>query len=135
MDAVTLYKRWLFDAWRGDRAVIDAIFAPGFVGHWPTMDVHGPDGVAAQIDQSHAYFSGIENTLDVGPIVDGDLVAARWTFHGAYRGGIPGTTAEPGTRIAFTGQDIFRVENGRFAEYWSVSDGLGMMTALGAIPG
>ncbi|HEU5025679.1 MAG TPA: ester cyclase [Spirillospora sp.] len=133
MDAHTLYRRWLFDAWSGDYGVLDEILTPGFAGHWPRMDVHGPDGAAEQIRQSRAYFSDIENTLDAGPLVDGDLVAARWTFHGSYQGGIPGTTAEPGTRISFAGHDLFRMEDGRFAEYWPVSDALGMMQSLGAL--
>ncbi|OKI02523.1 hypothetical protein A6A06_15995 [Streptomyces sp. CB02923] len=134
MDATaTLYRRWLFDLWHGDFSVADEIFAPGIVGHWPAFDVHGPQGVADQVRQSHDYFGDIKITLDVGPIVGDGLVAAHWTFHGSYRGGIPGVTASSGTRIAFAGQDIFRVADGRFTEYWVVSDGLGMMTALGAL--
>ncbi|KAB2373636.1 ester cyclase [Actinomadura montaniterrae] len=133
MDANTLYRRWLFDAWSGDYGVLDEILTPGFAGHWPRMDVRGPGGAAEQIRRSRAYFSDIENTLDVGPLVDGDLVAARWTFHGSYQGGIPGATAGPGTRISFAGHDLFRMEDGRFAEYWPVSDALGMMQSLGAL--
>jgi predicted ester cyclase len=132
MDANTLYRRWLFEAWAGDYDVLREILAPGFTGHWPGMDVDGPDGAAEQIRRSHAYFSDIACTLDVGPIADGDLLAARWTFHGSYRGGIPGATAEPGTRTSFPGHDVFRVDGGRLAEYWVISDVRGMMAALGA---
>ncbi|MBB5912703.1 putative SnoaL-like aldol condensation-catalyzing enzyme [Nocardia transvalensis] len=135
MDAETLYRSWLFEVWYGDYGRAEEIFAPGFVGHWPGQDVHGPREVVAQIEQSREFFDDIENTLDVGPLVDGDLVAARWTFHGSYREGIPGATVPRGTRIAFAGQDIFRVDDGRLAEYWVVSDGLGMMRSLGALGG
>ncbi|MFI0263667.1 ester cyclase [Streptomyces sp. NPDC017056] len=127
-----LYHRWISDLWHGDFSVAEEILTPGFVGHWPAFDVHGPQGAAEQIRQSHGYFTDIQVTVDVGPIVADGLVAARWTFHGSYRGGIPGATAAPGTRVSFAGQDIFRVADGRFAEYWVVSDGLGMMSALGA---
>lgn len=129
----TLYRRWLFDLWHGDFAVADEILAPDALGHWPGREVHGPDGFVEQVRQSHAFFDDIRNTLDVGPVVGDGMVAARWTFHGTYREGIPGATAAPGTPIAFTGQDIFRVRDGRLAEYWVVSDALGLMTALGAI--
>lgn len=128
-----LYRRWLFDMWGGDLDAAAEIFTPDFVGHWPSVTVHGPQGVADQVRQSHRLFADIKNTLDVGPIVQGDLIAARWTFHGSYREGIPGASAAPGTRISFSGQDIFRVEGDRFAEYWVESDGLGMMRALGAL--
>ena len=128
-----LYRRWLFDLWYGDFAAAAEIFTPDFVGHWPSHEVHGPQAVADQIRQSRALFSDIENTLDVGPVISSGLCAARWTFHGSYLGGIPGTTATPGTRISFSGHDIFRVDNGRFAEYWVISDSTGMMQQLGAV--
>jgi predicted ester cyclase len=126
-----LYRRWLFGVWYGDLASTKEIFAPEFVGHWPNQEVHGPDGMAEQVGTSLEMFSDIENTVDIGPIVEGDTVAAFWTFHGTYIGGIPGATAPVGTRIAFRGSDVMRAENGKFVEYWTVSDALGLMTRLG----
>ncbi|MCK2217768.1 ester cyclase [Actinomadura sp. ATCC 31491] len=117
-----LYERWLLEMWNGDFALAHELVTPAFVGHWPGMDVHGPDGLAEALRQGHAPFKDVKVTLDVGPLVDGDRVAARWTFAGTYRGGLPGATAEPGTRIAFSGHDLLRAENGRFAEYWVISD-------------
>ncbi|MFB4310230.1 ester cyclase [Actinomadura sp. GTD37] len=135
-----LYRRWLFEVWGGDLAVAAQILTPGFTGHWPNLEVHGPDEAAEQVRRSHEYFTGVRTTLDAGPVVgtvpgggEGGMVAAAWSFHGSYRGGIPGATAAPGTPVSFRGQDIFRAEDGRFAEYWVVSDVLGMMTALGAL--
>lgn len=132
MDIETLYRRWLFELWYGHYDIAQAIFAPDIVGHWPNREVYGPQGIVEQIRASREMFGDIENTLDVGPVIGAGMVAAHWTFHGSYVGGIPGATAGPGTRISFVGQDIFRVANGRFAEYWVVSDALGMMRALGA---
>jgi predicted ester cyclase len=43
--------------------------------------------------------------------------------------GIPPT----GNRVNFTGISIYRIEGGKIAESWSVSDLLGMMQQLGAI--
>ncbi|MEO3824308.1 ester cyclase [Actinomadura sp. B10D3] len=128
-----LYRRWLFEVWGGDHAAAAEILTPGFTGHWPNLEVHGPAEAAEQVRRSHAYFTDVRVTLDVGPVVGGGMVAAGWSFHGSYRGGIPGATAEPGTPVSFSGQDIFRAEDGRFAEYWVVSDALGLMTALGAV--
>lgn len=133
-DAIkALYRRWLFELWHGAFSVAEEILAPDFVGHWPHFDVHGPNEMLGQIRRSHDYFSDIEIDLDVGPIVENDLLAARWTLHGAYQEGIPGAAAPPGTRIAMSGMDVFRASRGRFAEYWVVSDGLGLMAALGAL--
>ena len=44
--------------------------------------------------------------------------------------GIPPT----GNRVNFTGISIYRIEGGLIAESWSVSDDLGLMQQLGAIP-
>jgi len=126
-----LYRSWLFELWYGDYAVAERLFTANAIGHWPSLQVTGPKGFADQIRQSHEMFADIENTIDVGPIIDNGLVAARWTFHGSYRGGIPGATAEVGTRVAFSGHDIFRVEGDRFAEYWVLSNTQAFMAALG----
>lgn len=128
----TLYRRWLFEVWSGDFAVADRILAPDFVGHWPGFDVHGPAGAVEQIRRSHEYFDDIRTTLDVGPVVGDGMVAAHWTFHGSYRGGIPGADAPPGTPASLVGSDVFRFADGRFAEYWVVSDAAGMMRQLSA---
>lgn len=128
-----LYRRWLFEVWNGDFAVTGQILTPGFTGHWPNLEVHGPAEAADQVRRSHACFTGVRTTLDVGPVVGDGMIAAGWSFHGVYSGGVPGATAEPGTPVSFGGQDIFRAEDGRFAEYWVVSDAMGLMTALGAL--
>ncbi|MEV5328357.1 ester cyclase [Nonomuraea sp. N2-4H] len=117
-----LYRRWLFELWNGDFSLTGELVTPDFVGHWPGMDVSGPEGLAEALRQAHEPFAGVHLTLDVGPIVDGDLVAARWTFAGIYRGGLPGATAPEGTGVAFSGHDILRAREGRFAEYWVISD-------------
>ena len=129
----SLYRRWLFELWYGEFSVAEEILAPEFVGHWPGFDVHGPAETTAQIRQSHDYFSDIEIALGVGPVISDGMVAAHWTLYGTYREGIPGATVPAGTRISMVGQDIFRCVDGRFTEYWVVSDGLGMLTALGAL--
>ena len=44
--------------------------------------------------------------------------------------GIPPT----GNRVNFTGVTIYRIEGGKIAAWWGVSDQLGLMQQLGAIP-
>ncbi|NUR87306.1 MAG: SnoaL-like domain-containing protein [Nonomuraea sp.] len=126
-----LYERWLLEMWNGDLALAHDLVTPDFVGHWPGMDVHGPDGLIEAVRQGFEPFDNVSVTLDVGPIVDGDLVAARWTFAGAYRGGLPDAAATPGTKIAFSGHDILRVSGDRFSEYWVISDAQALSRQLG----
>ncbi|MEO3890280.1 nuclear transport factor 2 family protein [Nonomuraea sp. B5E05] len=126
-----LYRRWLLEMWNGDFELAHELVTPGFTGHWPGMEVSGPGELVEVLKQGYAPFADVEVTLDIGPIPDGDLVAARWTFTGAYRSGIPGATVAEGTRVAFSGHDILRAEGGRFAEYWVISDAQTFSRELG----
>jgi hypothetical protein len=104
----TLYERWINELWAGQPVAAELV-ADDFVGHWPDRDVHGPAELQAIIDETQKMFSDLTFTLEIGPLVDGDLVAGRWVGTG---------TTEDGP-MRFTGNDILRVANGRFVEYWT----------------
>lgn len=134
-----LYQRWLDELWNGDLAALDETAAelvtPDFVGHWPGQPalVRGPAALADVIRQGRLPFAPLTFTRELGPIVDGPLVAARWVGCGKYAGGthaIPGATAPPGTPVEFRGHDILRVDDGRLAEYWVLSEGEHLMAQL-----
>ncbi len=64
---------------------------------------------------------------------EGDMVAARISFHGTQRGefqGIPPTNKE----VAFLSIEIDRMVGGKVQEHWFELDQLGLMRQLGAIP-
>ncbi|WP_049574027.1 ester cyclase [Nonomuraea sp. SBT364] len=126
-----LYERWLLEMWNGDFELAHDLVTPGFTGHWPGREVRGPLELIEVLRQGHEPFGDVTVTLDVGPVVDGDLVAARWTFAGSYEGGLPGASTAPGTRISFSGHDLLRAEGGRIAEYWVISDGQTLAGQLG----
>lgn len=123
MDARALYHRWLYELWpTADRELARRLVTPGFVGHWPDREVSGPDALAAAIEEALSLFTDVTTLIEVGPLVEGDLVAARWAFRGTYRGGLPGVDASAGNPAVLRGADMLRVEDGRFAEYWVSSD-------------
>ena len=109
-DAHDLYKRWITELWAG-RPIADELVTDDFVGHMPGREVHGPAGLQAQITETHAMFDEITFTIEVGPLVDGDLVAGRWTGRGRTADGV----------ATFTGNDILRVRGSAFCEYWAAS--------------
>ncbi|MFC9684568.1 ester cyclase [Streptomyces sp. NPDC056948] len=135
-----LYDRWS-EMWRGDFSHAEEILDPGFVVHQARPDgsaseaVTGPERLLPEIEQTMAAFDDITITVDVGPIVDGDLISARWTMRATYTGGIPQATAPTGTKISFSGNDILRAQDGRFVEYWTCTDVLDGLAQLGAISG
>lgn len=106
-----LYRRWLDELWNGSPSAAQQLVSADFVGHWPDRDVTGPSELAEIIGQTQDMFTQLSFTLEVGPIVEGDLVAGRWT-------GQAQTSEGP---MSFFGNDILRVRDGHFVEYWTAS--------------
>jgi predicted ester cyclase len=138
-DLRQLYRRWILELWNGDLAVATELVTDDFLVHQARADdasseeVRGPEAVVQMVRQGHAPFDDLTFQIEVGPVVEGNMVAARWVGRGRYREGIPGATAPAGTPVAFGGTDLLRVRDGRFAEYWVSSDGLDLMAQLGAL--
>ena len=133
-----LWNRWI-NLWNGELGEVEAIIHPEFILHMipppqTAVPVRGREGLCAWIQQTRALFGGLRFTVEVGPIVDGDLVAGRWVAEGIYQGGIPGSTAPAGTRVRFHGNDIWRGDAGLIREYWLSDDLLDLLQQLGVIP-
>ncbi|MFJ4360554.1 ester cyclase [Streptomyces massasporeus] len=135
-----LYGHWAA-LWHGDFSRADEILDPGFVVHQARPDgsdseaVTGSARLLPEIEQTMAVFDDVALTVDVGPIVQGDLIAARWTLRARYTGGLEHATASAGTPVEFSGHDILRVCGGRFVEYWTCTDVLAGLAQLGAVSG
>ena len=103
-----LYERWITELWAGE-PVAGEIVTEGFVGHWPNREVHGPGELQAVIAQTKNMLADLTFEIELGPLVDGDMVAGRWVGSGRSDDG----------PMSFTGHDILRMEGDRFAEYWT----------------
>lgn len=103
-----LYQRWINELWAGE-TIAGELVSDDFVGHWPTRDIHGPEELQAIVDDTRSQLRELMFVVDVGPFVDGDLVAARWISTGSNKRG----------PARFTGNDILRVADGRIVEYWT----------------
>jgi hypothetical protein len=106
-----LYRRWIAELWNGSPSAAENLVSAGFVGHWPDRDVTGPAELATVIGETQAMFTELSFTVEVGPFVEGGLVAGRWTGRGQASDG----------PMRFFGNDILRVRDGRFVEYWTAS--------------
>ena len=76
-------------------------------------------------------FPDLESTIE-DLIAERNKVVVHWRAQATHRGeymGIPPS----GNRVDFRGISIYRIEGGKIAESWSVSDLLGMMQQLGAV--
>jgi len=103
------------------------------------IELHGsgiPPGLGV-VKQWFATFStafpdGYTTIADM--VAEGDKVVARTTFNGTHQAemqGIPATSKS----VSIPSITIFRLDNGKIAEGWLISDDLGMMRQLGVIPG
>ena len=131
-----LYQRWM-DMWNGDLNAAAEVFAGNCVAHPAPQSTarpvvfRGPDEMRRFVEMGRAIFDTVTFRAEDEPIVDGDRLACRWVAEGIYAGGMPGATAAPGTQISFRGIDVWRIEEGKVAEYWVSSDGLHLMAQLG----
>jgi predicted ester cyclase len=129
-DNAKLYDRWM-EMWNGNLDLANSIVDKDCVVHQAGSDgFRGPSGVVRMVQMGREPFSSIHFALEVGPIVDSDMLSARWTSRGIYRGGILGTKAPAGTEVEFGGIDIWRLKSGKIIEYWVSSDGLHLMAQL-----
>lgn len=133
--AQALWEKWTA-LWNGDLSQAEHILTTDFTVHAAVVGtdesaVQGARGIVGWVGRLRALLGEPTFTVQVGPVIDGDLLCGRWQVHGHYAGGMPGATASPGTPVAFTGTDVLRIDNGRLAEYWVNSDVHVMAAQLG----
>lgn len=113
------YKEVYVD-WNMETA--DELLSPEFISHdWP----EGQKGPEAFRHYYKAFKKSLPDaSYEVKDILaDGDRVAVRWEMHGTYREPFPGIDIAPaGQAVTLKGVAIYRVENGKLAERWVVSD-------------
>jgi len=64
-------------------------------------------------------------------VAEGDLVAARKTWHGTHQGEFIGVSPT-GRRVSFSAFHLVRFSDARAVEWWGTADLLGSLQQLGA---
>ena len=112
--------------------VIDDIFAPHYVGHTQHGKVvHGAAGLKQFVAQYLAAFSHTQSVVE-DQVAEGDRVVVRLTFTGTHTGpwmGIPPT----GKPVTVKGMALYRLQDGKIVEQWTIGDTLGLLQQLGAV--
>jgi predicted ester cyclase len=112
-----------FDA-LGDIVTGDYVLHPG--------EVRGADGLKEMVQAYRDALSGLSVTIDQ-QFTDGDFVATRFTITGTHDGNLMGAPPS-GKNVAFTGIAISRCEGGQIAEEWELTDVVGLLGQIGALP-
>jgi steroid delta-isomerase-like uncharacterized protein len=66
-------------------------------------------------------------------IAEGDKVAFRGRYVGTHTGAFMGVPAS-GRRVSAVGVGVFRVANGKVAEFWVSPDRMSLMQQMGVLP-
>jgi len=90
-----------------------------------------PNGLAAQIENFRGIFGRMPDVQArvEDRIIAGDRVVARMTFAAIHTQPLLGI-APTGRRFTLRTIDIWRVENGKFAEHWDLVDFAGLQKQL-----
>ncbi len=127
-------RRFYEELWnRGNLAAADELASRECVRHDPSGPVPpGPEGFKQTASRLRTAFPDLHLSIDF-VVAEGAMVVARWTIRGTHAGPL-GPMAATGTRVEFSGVNIFRMADGRIAEIWNHRDDLSLYQQLGAIP-
>jgi steroid delta-isomerase-like uncharacterized protein len=118
------------NASQGKFDALDDIVTSDYVLH--PDEVSGADGLKEMVQRYRDALSGLRVTIDQ-QFTDGDYVTTRYTVTGTHDGDLMGAPPS-GKDVAFTGITISRCESGRIAEEWEITDVVGLLGQIGALP-
>jgi predicted ester cyclase len=110
-----------------DTGSFPEIHADSYIQH----SGRSPNGLAAQIENFRGIFGRMPDVQArvEDRIIAGDKVVARMTFSATHTQPLQGI-APTGRRFTLRTIDIWRVENGKFAEHWDIVDYPGLQRQL-----
>jgi steroid delta-isomerase-like uncharacterized protein len=114
----------------GDLDAVDRLIAPHHRNHDPTAPPAptGPQGVRQLAREYREAFPDLH--MEIEEIFSSEeRVAHRWTMSGTHEGEIM-EIAPTGRRIEIAGIEINRIERGKIAESWAISDSAGLRQQL-----
>ena len=122
-------RRWFTEGWTKDSASARDLFSPDF----KTNGEHaGIDGPRATVEHRLAAFPDLKSQVEELIAVDDKIVVrVRWT--GTQTGdyaGVPATGKAVDVRVI----SIWRFENGKVVENWTLQDQLTLLKQVGFLP-
>jgi steroid delta-isomerase-like uncharacterized protein len=115
---------------------IDELIAEGFIDHESLPgQPPGREGARFFADIMRGAFPDLSVKSSDPTLADGSFEAARTVLTGTHQGEMMGV-APTGRTVEFESIDIIRIsEDGKVAEHWGITDSMGLMQQLGALPG
>jgi predicted ester cyclase len=108
--------------------LIDDFVAADYVDHANQV---GREGLKQLIKMGLNAFPDWHETVE-DIIAEGDKVWVRLAYAGTHKGEFMGLSPT-GKKITSKAVDIYRIVNGKLAEYWNVTDNVSIFKQVGAI--
>jgi steroid delta-isomerase-like uncharacterized protein len=117
---------------QGDFGTLEELMADDLIEHeeFPGLEP-SKEGVLQFFRMMRAAFPDLSMTAE-DMVAEGNMVCVRGTMSGTHSGefiGIPAT----GNQISVAFADFMRLEGGKLAEHWGVTDTESMMRQLGVL--
>ena len=111
--------------------LVDRFVAPDYRNH----NVFVPDGREANRQFWTGFFHALPDLAATMEdlVISGDRVIGRFTYRGTHTSTFMGIPAS-GNPVEMRSIDIWRVEDGMFAEHWDELNLLEMFQQMGALP-
>lgn len=117
---------------KGNMAAADQLVHPDFVNHEaPPGNPQGPEGLKETVTWLRGLWGSMRAEIE-DEICEGDKVVVRLVMHGRHVGEFLGK-APTGKEFAAEHIHIYRIQDGKLLEHWSVRDDLGQPIQLGLI--
>jgi predicted ester cyclase len=94
--------------------------------------IRGVEGLTEMVERYRSAISGLTVEIE-HQFTEGDYVASRYTIHGTHTGELMGAPAS-GNDVAFSGITVSRCRDGKLVEEWEITDTLGLLRQVGALP-
>jgi steroid delta-isomerase-like uncharacterized protein len=117
----------------GDLDRIPELVSEDVVDHEAPPEMpKGIEGVKAFVQMYRGAFPDLSASVE-DIFAQGDRAVARVRYTGTHQGELMGV-APSGNRVDIETIDIVRIADGKCVEHWGVTDNMGLMQQIGAIP-
>ncbi|CAN5797778.1 hypothetical protein BH23CHL2_BH23CHL2_36300 [soil metagenome] len=130
-----LARRYYSELWdHGKLELAEELVALNHVDHNPPIPGRGGgrEDVIHHIKVFREGFPDLRISIDE-LVAEGDRVVERVTMRGTHLGPFLGI-APTGKYVEVTGVNVCRIEDGKVAERWGMTDSMGMLQQLGLFP-
>lgn len=128
-------RRFYEELWnQGNVAVAEELVAVDHVDNNPPIpeSATGREGAVELMLTFKQGFPDFHITIDE-IITSSDRAVERFTFRGTHQGEFMGI-APTGKSVEISSVSVCRIADGKVAERWGASNGIGMLTQLGLLP-